>query len=157
MIKKLLWGGVKTMGVVVNSSGWLVASGNNRYLNGYVSKRTLIYGEHEYEILCKIYESTTKRPLFECVLSENQVQKGRAVATNPTTAVKKVFKSEEIVLSFHSGNTFFGINREDVKDLEPDDELQLNININKKLIALRFPRICLIYAPNNLKRLSEIT
>ena len=27
---------------------------------------------------------------------------------------------------------------------------------NKKLIALRFPRICLIYAPNNLKSLSEI-
>ena len=30
-------------------------------------------------------------------------------------------------------------------------------NNNKKLIALRFPRICLIYSPKNLKRLSEIT
>ena len=30
------------------------------------------------------------------------------------------------------------------------------INTNKKLIAPRFPRICLIYAPKNLKCLSEI-
>ena len=29
------------------------------------------------------------------------------------------------------------------------------ININKKLIALRFPRICLKYAPKNLKRLQK--
>ena len=40
--------------------------------------------------------------------------------------------------------------------------LRKNVNstyiiINKKLIALRFPRICLVYAQKNLKRLSEIT
>ena len=30
------------------------------------------------------------------------------------------------------------------------------LNITRSLIALRFPRICLIYTPKNLKRLSEI-
>ena len=33
----------------------------------------------------------------------------------------------------------------------------IDMELNKKLIALRFPRVCLIYAPKNLKRLSEIT
>ena len=42
-----------------------------------------------------------------------------------------------------------------IKMFNRDFDTSVLTNINKKLIALRFPQICL--APKNLKRISEIT
>ena len=68
----------------------------------------------EYDVLCKIFQSATNRPLFECVITEVLSLKAQSIATNPTTVVKKVLQAAVIKISFKNGNCFFGLDRPEV-------------------------------------------
>ena len=80
-------------------------------------KVTILYKDHEYNAICKISESTTGRPLFECIMNENGVVVGRSGANNPTTAVKAM-QIGNISISFKNGSSFFGLDKPEVLSMQ---------------------------------------
>lgn len=86
-------------------------------MNGYTSKRKVLFNDHEYDAVCQIFKSVTNRPLFKCTLNGNNAIVAHSIATNPTTAVKKFFEQACIKISFKNGNVFFGLDRLDVLKL----------------------------------------
>ena len=87
------------------------------YNNGFTSLRKLHDNRNNknYKICCKIYSSVLQKPLFQCVV-ETDYMSQTFVATNPTTAMKKVFNYVGAIPNrTWNGNHFFGLHRKDVK------------------------------------------
>ena len=87
---KSIWEGVVDVGHPVEGDAWF--PGKYRYYNGYTARRKILYLAHEYIVTCTIRQSSTNRPLFDCVATENDAILSRTTATNPTTAVKKIIQ-----------------------------------------------------------------
>ena len=115
-VKKSIWEGVIDIGQPVNNDSWF--PGKFKYFDGYIARRKLLYLEHEYSITCKIRQSSTNRPLFECIATENDCNISRTTATNPTTAAKKLLQLLGVTLSFKNGCSFFGLDRQDVINMQ---------------------------------------
>ena len=114
--KKSIWEGVVDVGHPVESDAWF--PGKYRYFNGYTARRKILYLEREYVLTCKISQSTTNRPLFQCIATENDVTVSGTTATNPTTASKKILQLINISLSFKNGCSFFGLDRKEVIEMQ---------------------------------------
>ena len=115
------WKGVLDPGFQVVDDGinnfWISKAGYI-YNEGYSCLRemqdkavsTLIF-----RVLCKIYSSTLKKPLFECSVETDDSQPQVFTAINPTAAMQKVFNCTGITPKrTWNGNHFFGLHRKDV-------------------------------------------
>ena len=85
---------------VVNGTGD-VADGccvnNFEYRSGYTCSRKL-NGEKSnkiYDIVCAICNTTLLKPLFQCKVMDGDIELHNINATNPTTAAKKSFSSNQ--------------------------------------------------------------
>ena len=121
----LSWEGVQCVGrKVLNSSGdlgdgWCLNA--VQYRHGYKCTRK-VYDEKTtkfYVIICEIYNTALIKPLFQCIIMDGDLELPKIIATNPTTAVKKVLQVIDVKRSkIYNGNNFFGLHREDVKKLQ---------------------------------------
>ena len=112
-----------------NKNIWMTNAGHV-YTDGFYCNRILYNEKTEtsFDVICHIFSSKLKRPLFECTVKNGNILLETFIAKNPTTIMKKVFTYTDIKTRRKwNGNCSFGLHRSDVKSQ------QKNIDNNAKL------------------------
>ena len=103
----------------IESKNYWTSNSGYQYHDGYTCIRKLHDKKSNtfFKINCRIFSSLLQRPLFECVVEKDVVLQ-TFIATNPTSAMKKVFNYTGIIPKrVWNGNHFFGLHRKDVQHL----------------------------------------
>ena len=122
---KIIWGGVhdisKRVEIENNGVKWKTSFGNI-FTNGFTSCRKIVVQKDEFTVLCKIYATLLNRPIFECTVSSKNNDDNKHTNTfrafTSTTSMKNVFKHLGISPRRNwNGNEFFGLYRDNVKEM----------------------------------------
>jgi len=111
--QKLIWDGLIKVGEIMKD----FYCGKYNCNNGYVAKRLIKDQQREIECLCRVFSSTTHIPMLECIATEGNVEIGRSVSMNATSAAKKIIDISRVKISIRSGSSFFGLDRPEVMKL----------------------------------------